>query len=396
MGNNNYPFVFIHGMLGFGEGEAVNDYAPYWGMLSGGLVDMLRSEGKEAYAPSISSLGSAWDRACEIYAQIVGGTVDYGEAHSKKYGHKRFGRTYETALIPDWGKLDAAGKLKKIHILGHSFGGATVRMFSQLMTYGSPEERATTKKDLSPFFEGGHGDWIQSVTTVAGPHNGTTVITAIGVLLPILKAITFFGFAGVMGNTAANKIYDMSLDQWGITSDPRKKPNMLNMLKFGKIIKAMNSKDNLYYDLSLRGARDLNEVFEPNKEAYLFSISTSNSMVTKNGNHRMKASSFVPFWLTGNLVGKAKYDKSVGEELDYTWLESDGASNTASALHPDDEPFTYYADNHGKAEKGIWNVMPVYQGDHMDVVGGSVRAFLNPYYVTNYYKKYFDILENLD
>jgi hypothetical protein len=39
--------------------------------------------------------------------------------------------------------------------------------------------------------------------------------------------------------------------------------------------------------------------------------------------------------------------------------------------------------------------MPVYQGDHMDVVGGSVRSFLNPYYVKNYYKNYFGILESL-
>ncbi|MDD6808303.1 MAG: hypothetical protein PUD72_07690 [Oscillospiraceae bacterium] len=396
MGQKNYPFVFIHGMLGFGEDELIYNYMPYWGMLSGSIVDMLRAEGKEAYAPTISSLGSAWDRACEIYAQIVGGTVDYGKAHSEKYGHERYGRTYEKALIPDWGKLDAGGRLNKLHILGHSFGGATVRMFSQLLAYGSPEERAVTdKNDLSPFFEGGHGDWVKSVTTIAGPHNGTTVITAIGPLLPILKGITFFGFAGIMDNTPANKIYDMCLDQWGITSNPKDGYSLTKMLRIDKIIKAMRSKDNLYYDLSLAGARDLNEVFEANKDTYLFSISTSNSMLTANGNHRMKASSFVPFWLTGNLLGKAKYDKSIGEELDDSWLESDGASNTASALHPCDEPFEYFYDNHCVAKKGIWNVMPVYQGDHMDVVGGSLRAAITPYYINNYYKKFLSILENL-
>ena len=44
----------------------------------------------------------------------------------------------------------------------------------------------------------------------------------------------------------------------------------------------------------------------------------------------------------------------------------------------------------------IWNVMPVYQGDHMDVVGGSPRAAITPYYVTNYYKNHIIILENLN
>lgn len=392
----SYPYVFIHGMLGFGEDEAIYKYMPYWGMFSGGIVEMLRAEGKEAYAPTVSSLGSAWDRACEIYAQLVGGTVDYGEAHSKKYGHERFGRTYDKGLVPNWGQLDTEGKLNKIHILGHSFGGATVRMFSQLLAFGDPEERAVSGADVSPFFTGGKGDWVKSVTAIAGPHNGTTVIDAIGPLLPILKCITFFGFAGVMDNTPANKIYDMSLDQWGITGDPKKGFDVKRMLRVDRMIKAMNSKDNLYYDLSLAGARELNKVFEANPDTYLFSIATSNSMVTMNGNHRMKASSFVPFWLTGNLVGKHRFDRTVGEELDDTWLESDGCANTASSLHPEDEPFVCYADTHGKVKKGIWNVMPVYQGDHMDVVGGSLRAAVTPYYVTNFYKNYLGILENLD
>ena len=119
-----------------------------------------------------------------------------------------------------------------------------------------------------PVFAGGKGDWVQSVTTIAGPHNGTTVIDAIGVLLPILKGLTFFGFAGIMGNTPANQFYDMCLDQWGITSDPRKPCDYKKMLRFGKMTKAMKSKDNLYYDLSLAGARDLNKTFEANPVEY--------------------------------------------------------------------------------------------------------------------------------
>ena len=397
MSKKNYPFIFIHGMLGVGQDEVINNYTPYFGMFSGSIVGRLKAEGKEAYAPTISSLGSAWDRACEIYAQIVGGTVDYGKVHSAKYGHSRFGRTYDRALVPEWGKLDEEGRRNKLHILGHSFGGATVRMFSQLMAFGAPEEVAGTDKgDISPLFTGGKGDWIKSVTTIAGPHNGTTVMSAIGPLLPMLKCVTFFGFAGIMDNTPANRIYDMCLDHWGITSNPKERCNPLNMLKVRKILKAMRSKDNLYYDLSLAGARELNRMLEINNETYHFSVSTSNSMLTQNGNHRMKASSFIPFWLTGNLIGSAKYDKSVGEKIDSTWLESDGASNTNSALHPDDEPFTYWADNHGEVYKGVWNVMPVYQGDHMDVVGGSLRAAITPYYVTNYYKNHIKLLENLD
>ena len=52
---------------------------------------MLNEKGIEAYAPAVGPLSSAWDRACELYAQLMGTRVDYGEAHSKMHGHNRYG-----------------------------------------------------------------------------------------------------------------------------------------------------------------------------------------------------------------------------------------------------------------------------------------------------------------
>ena len=76
-------------------------------------------------------------------------------------------------------------------------------MLSHLMTYGSEEERAVTDPDdLSPLFAGGKGDWLKTVTAIAGPFDGTTVIDAIGILVPTLKVISFVGFANIMGNTS--------------------------------------------------------------------------------------------------------------------------------------------------------------------------------------------------
>ena len=54
-------------------------------------------------------MGSAWDRTCELYAQLTGTRVDYGKAHAEKYGHARYGRTYEKPLFPGWGEPDADG-----------------------------------------------------------------------------------------------------------------------------------------------------------------------------------------------------------------------------------------------------------------------------------------------
>jgi len=165
--------VVFHGFAGFGEDELIYKVAPYFGWINNvNIKKYYKDLGTEFYCPSLSSVSSMWDRCCEMYAHLVGGTVDYGKAHSEKYGHKRFGRTYE-ALIPEWGQLDDEGKIKKINVMGHSYGGPTVRYFVHLMTVGDEAERAATPEDeLSGLFKGGHANWIHSCTTLAGANDG--------------------------------------------------------------------------------------------------------------------------------------------------------------------------------------------------------------------------------
>ena len=38
----NYPFVLVHGMLGYGKDELMDKYIPYWGMLSCRLETYLK------------------------------------------------------------------------------------------------------------------------------------------------------------------------------------------------------------------------------------------------------------------------------------------------------------------------------------------------------------------
>ena len=111
---NKEPFIFIHGLNGWGGAEGINGIMPYWGATTGDLMIFLKQNGYECYSASVGPISSAWDRACELYAQLIGSTVDYGIAHSEANGHDRFGRTYYTALVPDWGELDTDGKIQKI------------------------------------------------------------------------------------------------------------------------------------------------------------------------------------------------------------------------------------------------------------------------------------------
>ena len=97
---------------------------------------MLTDAGYEVYTPSIGPVASNWDRACELYAYLVGGTVDYGQYHSAQNGHSRYGRTFK-GVLPE---LNDADSTLKIHLVGHSMGGETIRMLAQLLENGDADE----------------------------------------------------------------------------------------------------------------------------------------------------------------------------------------------------------------------------------------------------------------
>ena len=91
-GNNRYPIILVHGFMGFGR-EMSDDFF-YWG----GTTDLqkeLIQAGFDVRTASIGPVSSNWDRACELYAVIKGGQVDYGKAHSENFGHAQYGRTFE-------------------------------------------------------------------------------------------------------------------------------------------------------------------------------------------------------------------------------------------------------------------------------------------------------------
>lgn len=60
--------------------------------LQGGLNDYQERLGKEGHdvrTAVVGPISSNWDRACELYAYLKGGRVDYGEAHAARFRHQR-------------------------------------------------------------------------------------------------------------------------------------------------------------------------------------------------------------------------------------------------------------------------------------------------------------------
>ena len=81
------PVVFGDRHVGGGGRDKIFSIMPYWGMTTGSLPDYLATQGYETYAASVGPLSSAWDRACELYAQLVGARTYYVVKHAQDFGH---------------------------------------------------------------------------------------------------------------------------------------------------------------------------------------------------------------------------------------------------------------------------------------------------------------------
>ncbi|MBQ4603411.1 MAG: lipase, partial [Clostridia bacterium] len=202
---NDYPIVMVHGLMGWGEADGVNSVIPYWGTLCGNIPQYLRSQGYEVYTATTGGQSSVWDQTCELYAQLTGTRVDYGEAHSQEHGHSRYGRTYKEPLCPSFGK-------DKIHLYGYSLGGAIARLLASLLEYGSPEEFASCDNP-SELFKGGKGHYIFSVTTASAPHGGTLILDRNGSFLINALIEFIYVFWGLIGNSPLRSFWDIQFEQ---------------------------------------------------------------------------------------------------------------------------------------------------------------------------------------
>lgn len=366
-----YPYILVHGLGGWGPESNIDNTSPYWGSSTGNLSEYLNSEGYEVKAASVGPFSSTWDRTCELYAELTGTRVDYGEAHSKAHGHLRYGREYtaENALVKDWGGKTNRGQRKKINLVGHSFGGETVRLLTSLMAYGDKAEQEATGKKTSDLFTGGKSDWVNSVTTLCSPHNGSTlfyIVDRAKLVNTILGLV--YAASGIASSISLSDFYDFRLEQFGIS-------NAENEDQAITLINTVFSEgtDNAAYDLSCDGAKELNCRIKLVDNVYYFSYSY---LTTEKGiltDKQVPKSSTLPVLIIpATLIGGYSTNKKTDFSIDESWLPNDGLVNVVSARYPiGDEYQEYNAEN---IVKGKWNVMPTLPGDHGTVIGMNRTA----------------------
>ncbi|MBQ6267526.1 MAG: hypothetical protein IJK64_07130 [Clostridia bacterium] len=346
--NTNYTCVFVHGLAGWGSYDVQYGLMPYWGMFGGDMIRYFNARGFDCHAASVDPGGSAWDRACELYAQLTGTRVDYGAAHAERCKHARFGKDYTGRAL-----IDAFSAEHKINLFGHSFGGATILMFAELMANGSREEQAAAA-DASSLFAGGKGDWIYSITALSAPMNGTTAYT--------------LRHEFQDGTTKPTLMQDLTSRMIGIAGGNKND---------GRI-----DEDSAEYDMTIDNALAMLDGIETQAHIYYFSVPCCCTMDDGNGNQVRDPSVKVEPLVLSTIDAMGCYTGVTpgGYVIDDRWKANDGLVNTFSARAPLNAPQQEY--DSANVQPGIWNVMPTYRGDHQALMGDLIHInYIRPFYL---------------
>ena len=366
----DYPYIFVHGMGGWSPTNKFYSLSPYWGgglwLSDTDLITMLNDQGIKAYAPAVGPLSSAWDRACELYAQLMGTTVDYGEAHAKAHGHERFGFTYEPIMGKSWNMQD------KINLVGHSFGGATVRLLTSLLAFGCEEEVAATGAQTSELFKGGYDNCIHSCITLSAPHNGTQVSNMLYDLTgPYYVIVMLYNLIGsILGNDFI--VFSLQMGHFGLTPKQNEKRAKFN---FDNIKNYYTAQDNCYYDMTLRGAAELNETIKLCENTYYYSYSTAATKTDTFGKQLIYSSVTPIFYISSGMLRLSEGKTYDGVTIEGDWAVNDGIVPLKSARYPlcDEATALSYTQSvaSGKPiEPGRWYYMDTLVGtDHFDFCG---------------------------
>lgn len=356
---NNCPVVMVHGLFGYGPKEMLG--FDYWGQ------GMKVESPLQRFEASVGPISSSHDRACELFAQITGKPVDYGEAHANNAKHARHDPTkkppeeYSDGFYPLWSAENP------IHLVGHSMGGPTIRMLQYLL------DEKFWGIDTS-------ANWIKSITGISPVFNGSTLPYLLGcdqqtglVGGPVGTVLGKFLelFAGITGSKLEH-IFDFDLGQWNLTRD--KDETLVDFI--AKISKSelFNGEDNAAYDLTIQALLKQNEQIQTFADTYYFSYVTEQSHRLPWTNFHWPDTGMNKLLYTSSMyMGLNPFFKTFYPGFDAKQCrENDGAVPSYSQKYPrisGDHPVAgEFTDSTTTFERGKWYWKYLHDRDHLDVV----------------------------
>ena len=135
---------------------------------------------------------------------------------------------------------------------------------------------------------------------------------------------------------------DFGLEHWGLKQKPNE--SYIQYVKRVQNSKLWKSKDSGLHDLTRDGATDLNRKTSLNPNIVYKTYTGESTHKTLAGKQKADLNMFLPFTITGNLIGKAKEKE---------WRENDGLVSVISSQHPFNQKYVEATD---KNQKGVWQV----------------------------------------
>ena len=395
---NNHPIVLVHGFLGFGPEQFTRSGFKYWGGFDDIAEHMRSHQGKHTVlVSSVGSISSSWDRTAELYYQIKGGCVDYGDTHTTRFQHLEERRppgkcwaadpsnnpeNHPIALYPAWDEQHP------IHLLGHSQGGQTIRSLIQLLEHGSPHG----DEGGGELYKGGKIGWVVSATTISAPHDGTSLRDAIGEFAPL--AMDWAALIARMADPAdaGHPAPDLKLEQFGITRAPDESGSSYLARAAAAPVWNQDNFDSAQWEMGPDGALAFNQWVRTSPNVYYFSIANSateagtwccnrtDRMIApvQQSRYQYPRKDMAPLtkpyageWIVPSMGrrGLGSYTQTAPDRvpIDSKWFRNDGVVNTISMRAPTGQPVRNYD---GRAVRGVWNFLQEYKTyDHFDVLG---------------------------
>ena len=275
-----------------------------------------------------------------------------------------------------------------MNLVGHSFGGATTRLFLDILANGRPEEVAAAKAagvEPSPFFLGGKGSWVHSLTAIAAPHNGTTFIETCGDFTMVAAELAT-SISKALGLSAFKGVYDFQLDQFGIRKDDGE--TFSQALERVLHSDFLSHNDNAFLDLTIDRALEINDDIGIEPNVYYFSYAGNRTVSNAAGDSFSPSPAMWGLFHPGSAKMGRYYDRYTagGFYINKRWLPNDGMVNTVSALYPTHSDSTCLTGDGARGWKnyngytdttfrpGLWYVMPVQKLDHIQFIGGMLNG----------------------